>query len=131
MPRRHAAFSAIELVTAVAIIMVLASIAIPNVYNAQLKAKRAEVSTNVRAIVAAEVAYQAADYSYVPLPQVPPTSSYHPVIPAALGKSTNVWTLGTNFDVLGWQPDGDVRGTYQIADWIPGIDMLVSGFSNL
>jgi type II secretory pathway pseudopilin PulG len=131
IPSRRARFSLIELVTVVAILMVLAAIAIPNVRMAQLKAQRAEVPTNVNGMATAEVAYHSAFDEYVSLPQVPPTDSYHPVIPEELGKTARAWTPGTSFDVLGYAPDGDVRGTYQIADWVPDIDMLVSGFSNL
>ena len=133
--RFHRAFSLVELMTVVAIIAVLASIAIPSVYTTDLNAKRAEIATNVRGIVVAEVAYQTAMDASVALPQFPALTAYHPVALASLGKGTHAWAAGANlpyFDTLGFKPDGDVRGTYQIADWlVPAGSLYFSGFSNL
>ncbi len=118
-------FTLVEVMIAVAIISVLAAIAIPQVHLMDLKAKRAEIATNVDGISSAEVGYHAANDRYVALP----AGTYHPAWPPP-GKKAVAWTASTQFDTLGFRPTGNVRGAYQMADWLAP-ELLVSGWSNV
>src|SRR5262245_52424975 len=92
-------FTLLEMVIAVAVILVLAAIAIPELSEMRLEAKVAELTTNVEAIRDAEIGYLAANDAYVDVP------TYNP--PGPSGKTPVPWPLGTPFDDLGWRPDGD------------------------
>ena len=100
----RARFTVVEMMIAVAIVMILASLAVPGVQLMAMKAKRAEVPVNVDGIHTNAVAYEAAyglyanGFVFVPTP-VP-------------GKAPVPWPSGTYFDGLEWRPDGDVRGQY-------------------
>lgn len=60
MPRRNAAgFSLIELLIVVAIILIIAAIAIPNLLRAKIAADESSAASSVRRIATAEVAYNA------------------------------------------------------------------------
>jgi type IV pilus assembly protein PilA len=102
------AFTLVELMIVVAIMMVLAAIAVPQVRSAQLKAKRAEVDPMTFAIRDAEVAYvQAHDQKAGEW-----NGSFLPGWP---GKYKMDWPAGTAADALGVRPDGQVYGAY--ANW--------------
>jgi prepilin-type N-terminal cleavage/methylation domain-containing protein len=120
------AFTLVEVMTSAAIVSVLAAIAIPQVRMMDMKAKRAEISTNVDGIVSAEVAYHSANDRWVALAG---PGSYHPVWPPP-GKKAVTWTASAEFDALGFRPTGKVRGSYQVADWLAP-PMVVSGYSNI
>jgi hypothetical protein len=93
---------------AVAIVMILAALAIPQVRASQLKAKKAEIPTNLDSILTAAIAYEAAFDSF--------------------GSNSGQWNPGPYYDKeahawddgnippiwqnLPWSPDGDVRATY-------------------
>jgi prepilin-type N-terminal cleavage/methylation domain-containing protein len=119
-------FTLVEIMTSVAIVSVLAAIAIPEVHLMDLKAKRAEIATNVDGISTAEVAYHSANDRWIALPGA---GSYHPVWPPP-GKKAVTWTASTEFDALGFRPSGKVRGSYQVADWLPP-ELVVSGYCNV
>lgn len=102
--RRH--FTLVELMVVVAIVMVLAAIAIPNLYDMQLRAKLAEAPLNVDGILVSSTSYNADNDLYI-LHNV-----WHPDNDPA--KTARPWTSGTNFDRLGWNPDGDVRCSYVV-----------------
>ncbi|NOY26779.1 MAG: type II secretion system protein [Oligoflexia bacterium] len=109
-------FSLVELMIVVAIIGILAAIAIPNFVEMQYRAKRSEVPGNVDGIKTAELAYDAAFDAFVVSPDKP----------GSVSKKQQTWPTGTNYDTLGWAPDGKVRGSYQI-DSINSTDFTVTG----
>ncbi len=104
--RQNKGFSLVELMIVVAIIGILAAIAIPNFVAMQYKAKRAEVPSNVDGIKTAEIAYEAQFDNFVSASGLPTTAG---------GKVPVTWpATAAGFDTIGWQPDGSVRGVYQV-----------------
>ena len=101
------AFTLVELMIVVAIIGILAAIAVPNFVAMQYRAKRAEVPSNVDGIKTAELAYDAAFDAFVQQTTWVPTT-----LP---DKVQQAWpSTGTGFATIGWAPDGNVRGNYQL-----------------
>lgn len=86
---------------------VVAAIAIPNFVAMQLKAKRAEVPSNVDGIKTALLAYDAAfdEYKFC---------GDERSARRAVGKELRPWVEDPCWRELGWRPDGDVRGAYWI-----------------
>lgn len=98
-------FSLVELMVVVAIIGILATIAIPNYVNMQLKATRSEVPANVDGIRTAEIAYRVFYDAFA-------AASPKPATPA---KEPQDWVVGSDgFSVIGWAPAGAVRGSYEV-----------------
>ena len=98
-------FTLIELMIVVAIIGILAAIAIPNFLAMQLRAKRAELPSNLDGVRTAEKAYHAEWDGF--------TSAS--VTPAAQpGRTPVSFSAGgfVSFQNLGWVADGKVRGQY-------------------
>ncbi|MGE4649490.1 MAG: hypothetical protein AAEJ53_01265, partial [Myxococcota bacterium] len=94
----------------VAIIGILAAIAIPNFIRFQLKSKSSEGKVNLAAIRTAEEGYMAEFGTYLAAT----------LSPAAVpGTSKDTWTdegsAGSNFDTLGWSPEGNVYFQYGVA----------------
>lgn len=119
MPRQTG-FTLVELMTVVAIVGLLVALAIPNFVQMQLRAKRAEAPVNVDAIVVAEHAYDAAHDGFLVCPE-------HPA-GGPSGKQAVAWAGGnTEFQLLGWQPDGSVRGAYSVELSASGSDFVASG----
>jgi len=114
-------FTLVELMIVVAIIGILAAIAIPNFVAMQYRAKRAEVPSNVDGIKTAQLAYDAAFDKFIE------QASFHP---GAVGKAQMDWPTGSNFDTLGWAPDGKVRGMYKVVS-ISSTDFRVTGESDV
>ena len=97
-------FTLIELMIVVAIIGILAAIAIPNFLSYQLRAKRAEAPTNLKAIKVSEESYRAEYDTYVALTPSPA---------AGPGAGIKVaWADAGGFATVGWSPSGDVYGQY-------------------
>lgn len=101
-------FTLVELMIVVAIIGILAAIAIPNFVAMQYRAKRAELPSNVDGVKTAQIAYDAAFDQFII------QTTEHPRAEAALDKGQVSWPSGSNFDTLGWAPDGKVRGNYTV-----------------
>ncbi len=102
-------FTLIELMIVVAIIGILAAIAIPNFVAMQLRAKRAELPSNLDGIRTAEKAYHAEWDTFTQAAATPASPS---------GRSQVAFTGAgyTQFDNLGWVADGLVRGSYLVTD---------------
>ena len=114
---RRQGFSLVELMIVVAIIGILAAIAIPNFVAMQLKAKRSEIPSNVDGIKTSEVAYEAAFDSYLDATAKP----------GSVAKTPRDWTVtADNFSLMGWKPDGGIRGSYAVVNAGP-TDFLVQG----
>ena len=92
----------------VAIIGILAAIAIPNFLRFQLKAKSSEGKGNLAAIRTAEESFFAEFGSYVSAAATPA---------AVPGTTKAPFTGGgsTDFDTLGWSPEGEVYFNYAVA----------------
>lgn len=64
MHRKQTGFSLIELLIVVAIILVIAAIAIPNLIQARIRANEASAVSGVRSIATAQISYQILNSSY-------------------------------------------------------------------
>ena len=107
MRQNNKGFSLVELMIVVAIIGILAAIAIPNFVAMQAKSKRAEVPGNVDAIKTVEVTYDTSFNTYLDATAFPTTTP---------GKAPVAWDKAASgaFLTMGFTPDGDVRGQYQV-----------------
>ncbi len=113
--KNHKGFTLIELMIVVAIIGILAAIAIPNFLKFQLKARTSEGKTNIGTIRTVNEAFRAEWDWYAQ------TAAY----PAAVAPTAarNVWkvppaTAGA-FDLIGFEPAGDVYFVYGIVGAAP------------
>lgn len=122
--RQNKGFSLVELMIVVAIIGILAAIAIPNFVAMQLKAKRAEVPSNVDGIKTAELAYDAAFDGYVAASEFP--TGGDPT------KAQVTWDEASSggFNTIGWKPDGSVRGIYSV-ETPTTTDITVTGYCDV
>lgn len=105
-------FTLVELVIVVGIVGLLAAIAIPNFLRYQLRAKSSEAATNLQAISKAQESYFAEFGSYV--------SVLTPVPATIPGDTKAPWSNGTNFEVLGWAPEGRIFFQYAVNADNPG-----------
>lgn len=105
-------FSLVELMIVVAIIGILSAIAIPTYSELQNRARRAEVPPIVYGIKTAQMGYEAANDTYVSATVQPRT-----LLGTTADRSAAPWPTPnpTDWAMLDWHPDGDVRGTY--ATW--------------
>ena len=105
--RHRSGFTLIELMIAGAVLGVLAAVAVPSYLRHQLKSKTAECKVNLAAIRVAEQAYVSEFGSYVTAAPMPPGS---------VGPTKRSWpSSGGGFDLIGWQPSGDVLFQYAVA----------------
>lgn len=112
------AFTLVELMIVIAIIGILAAIAVPNFVAMQLRAKRAEIPSNLQSIKTSELAYDAAHDLFVTQSTAVPAELTH----SASDKNPRPWITTTSFEELSWRPDGDVRGAYWVTTSSAGMD---------
>lgn len=99
-------FTLVELVIALAIIGVLTAAALPSFLRYQLRARSSEALVNLGAIATNQAIYFAEHGVFVEVAS--------PVPASAPGSSRSAWTPGSNFDALGWAPEGGVQFQYQV-----------------
>jgi type IV pilus assembly protein PilA len=103
-------FSLIELLIVVAIILIIAAIAIPNLLRARIAANESSAATSVRRIATAEVAYNAAY----------PTVGYSPDLASLGGPATGCAPASTSACMIDSVLASGVKSGYQL---------LAAGFS--
>lgn len=86
--RNQRGFTLIELMIVVTIVGILATVAIPNYFTYQARARQSEARANLAAVFTAQISFFANNVG----------NSY-----------------GTSFITIGWRPDGNTRYTYALA----------------
>jgi type IV pilus assembly protein PilA len=97
-------FSLIELLIVVAIILIIAAIAIPNLVRARIAANESSAASSVRRISTAEVAYSS---SY-------PTVGYSPDLASLGGPAVNCTPTSTTACMIDSVLSGGVKSGYQV-----------------
>ena len=98
-------FSLIELLIVVAIILIIAAIAIPNLLRARIAANESSAASSVRRIATSEVAYNSAY----------PTVGYSPDLASMGGPSTNCSPSSTTACILDSVLSSGRKSGYQLA----------------
>ncbi len=98
-PKRRNGFSLIELLIVVAIVGILSTIAIPNFYGMQKRAKTTEAKSNLGAVWELQEAYRIEFSTYIK-----PSSELSP----GVYDGTNGWSE------IGFYPQGSTRYEYEI-----------------
>jgi prepilin-type N-terminal cleavage/methylation domain-containing protein len=108
--KRTAGMTLTELMIAVGMIGLLASLAIPSFITYQARARRSEAYVNLGAISRSEKGYFAEQGIYFEAPTQPIT------VGADLGAESHEWTpaAAADFGPLGWEPEGKVRYSYDV-----------------
>lgn len=102
--RNRRGFGLIELMIVVFLIGVLGAIAVPKYLVYQLKSKSAEAKTNLGGIRTAQEAYYSEYGLFV-------SASPEPAVIPGI-RSTGFNSVSTDFQALGWQPEGNVYFSY-------------------
>ena len=104
--RRERGFSLVELMIVVAIIAILAAIAIPSFMRFAMKSKTSEATGNLSAIRTCQESFRAEEDEYQACAENPGLGT--------LGASPRPWIANADFDLTGFEPDGDVRYSYRV-----------------
>lgn len=102
-------FSLVELMIAVAIVGILAATALPSFVRYQLRARTAEVKTNLQGIRHAEMAYMSTSGLFVDATASPPTFAG-----SQQGAFVDSGPPAANFSTIGWKPEGNVYFSYAV-----------------
>ena len=105
--RRRRGYTLIEVMIVVLVIGLLATVALPLFQRYQLRAKSAEVRTNLAALHVVEESYFSENGVYVSAAPEPPA------IPGSQPAAFNF--AGSDFVALGWRPESRVYFSYGVA----------------
>jgi len=101
-------FTLMELLIAVAIVVILAGIGVPTYLKFQLSAKHAEANTNLNGIKQFEESYKLSNGTYV-------DCATSPRIATAVNEQSVAWAdLGTGFTAIGFATNANVRFAYAV-----------------
>lgn len=114
---RNGGFTMIEVMIAVAIIGVLASVAIPTFQNYQNRSKRSEAFANLSAIAKLETSYYGEYDAFLDMAGAPQPGG-------GLGATKRAWSPAavTAFSTIGFLPEGDVFYDYDVDTCAPIAD---------
>ena len=109
--RGREGFTLVELMIVVALIGVLSAIAIPSFLSYQARSRRAESYANLASMAVLQKSAAATTGAYVDSGNAFPDDAPY----GGLGAGVMNWDAASQnaFSELGWEPDGDVRYSYQ------------------
>lgn len=128
------AFTLIELMTVVVIVGILATLATYGVRKYVLEAKKAEASSMLVQIRAAEEAYKAETFEYLGLDDFDTWNPTNDPTPGKRSWSASGNAMGVVFNSLGVSPDGGVIYSYAVVaggatDDLPTLPTMTRSFS--